>query len=118
MKTGDIIVLLLACGLLVQLFHSHWSSVNAAQLVSVHTPFETFQLSLQQAQQLRVKGTLGDSQLQIADGRIRFLSTPCRLKYCVHSGWLQHAGEFAACLPNGVSIAVQGQDAMYDAINF
>ena len=69
----------------------------------------------------RVPGSLGISEVEVRDGRVRFVSSPCRGKQCVHSGWAQRGGEFVACLPNRVSFTVLGAGAhgdYYDSISF
>lgn len=73
---------------------------------------------LTEDRQLRIGGRLGDSVIEIHDGKAHFAASPCTSKVCVHSGWLRESGEFAACLPNGVSIAVAGGQRRFDAINF
>ena len=53
--------------------------------------------------------------VQVENGRIRFASSDCPDRVCVHSGWLSTAGQTAACVPAGVSIRVTG-DAPVDMI--
>ncbi len=65
-----------------------------------------------------ISGPLGTTRLQIKGGRIRFVSSPCTGKQCIHAGWLSRAGDFAACLPNRISLTVLGQMMEYDSINF
>jgi len=65
-----------------------------------------------------VDGELGQSRIEIADGRVRFIHSPCSSQYCVRSGWHEHSGGLAACLPNKVSLHLSGAGKLYDAINF
>ena len=65
-----------------------------------------------------VEGPLGQSQIEVKNGRIRFIRSPCTNKQCIHSGWLNQNGDFAACLPNHVSISLRGPDPRFDTINF
>ena len=67
---------------------------------------------------LHVHGPLGDSVIEISKGRARFFSSPCAGQTCVHSGWLQAAGDMTACLPNRISLQVVGIQPRFDAINF
>lgn len=76
------------------------------------------QLSLRHDRRLAVPGPLGDSVLEVQAGRMRFQSSPCQGKQCIHSGWLSRAGDFAACLPNRVSVALVSAAVRYDAINY
>ncbi len=67
---------------------------------------------------IEIEGSRGKSMLEVSDGAIRFVDSPCRTKRCVHAGWLKLSGEFAACLPNQVSILIAGDKRRFDAINF
>ena len=67
---------------------------------------------------LRKESMLGDSILEVEAGRIRFHASPCRGQQCIHSGWLSRAGDFAACLPNRVSVALVSAGTRYDAISY
>ena len=47
------------------------------------------------------------------DGSIAFVKSDCPDKVCIHAGRLRTAGQFAACLPNGIVmkiVPVKGQD--------
>ena len=113
--------LLLACLLAVQpwLYWHYWRDQGAADsLVITALGQAPRHVSLQHDQLLNVHGPLGDSELEIQNGRVRFRASPCRGKQCIHSGWLSRAGDFAACLPNRVSVTLIGEAARYDAINY
>ena len=68
--------------------------------------------------EVEVQGRMGPSRLLVQDGRVRFTTSPCRNKQCIHSGWLAHEGDFAACLPNGVAVEVLARERGLDAINY
>ena len=69
--------------------------------------------------ELTVDGRLGLSRLKVENGQVRFATSPCRNQVCVHSGWLSHSGDAAACLPNRVSIVLSGDgSAGVDAMSF
>jgi len=75
-------------------------------------------LDLERPTRLTVDGPLGQTVLEVAEGRVRFLSSPCRGQLCVHAGWLSQGGAFVACLPNGVAVRIAARSERYDAINF
>ncbi len=75
-------------------------------------------LALDHAQRIEIGGRLGASVLEVAQGRARFVDSPCPGKLCVHAGWLRHTGESSFCLPNGVGLRITGLHEVYDAINF
>ncbi len=112
--------------LLVLLYTLFWSESRAgfpgdgrAEAARIATADgREFTLPLDHDQILELAGPLGTTVLEIRDGAVRFLSSPCRGKLCIHAGWLRHGGEFAACLPNRISVAVVGPRTLYDSINF
>ncbi|MBI1423536.1 MAG: hypothetical protein GC149_08735 [Gammaproteobacteria bacterium] len=75
-------------------------------------------IRLDHDQTLHIHGKLGDSVLQVHDGKIRFIQSPCATKFCIHSGWLKFDGDVMACLPNGVYVEVFGGEKKFDSINF
>jgi hypothetical protein len=46
--------------------------------------------------------------IKIEDGAIAFLESDCPDQVCVHSGFLHRPGQWAACLPNRVSVTILG----------
>lgn len=118
MTRADRLVIAAACLLLGALYARFWGPSEPATGLEVRAADGSLQqLELDQARELRVAGRYGESLIQIDHGRARFLSSPCHGKLCVHYGWLQHSGETAACLPNGVLITLTGGERRYDAIN-
>ena len=116
---GDKIVLVLAGCLVVSLYWLIWTGHDEADLVQLRVADATpEQISLHLDRTVTVAGKLGDSVLEVRDGRIRFLSSPCPNQICVHAGWLANAGDVAACLPNQVSLQVLGNQGFFDSINF
>ena len=75
------------------------------------------QIGLDIPRHLVIRGRLGDSVIEIAQGKIRFTASPCQGKQCIHAGWLSVKGDFAACLPNQVSIQLDGE-TKFDALAY
>lgn len=46
---------------------------------------------------------------EVCDLAVSFKSSDCPDKVCVNSGWLSQAGDFAACLPNRLSLRISGE---------
>ena len=76
------------------------------------------QFPLDQSREVRVAGPLGTTVIEIDHGRARVVSSPCRQKICIRSGWLKSAGDTTACVPNRVSATLLGRDARFDAVSF
>ncbi|MGD8484727.1 MAG: NusG domain II-containing protein [Thioalkalispiraceae bacterium] len=122
MTLADRVLYLLSLLLLPLVFWFFWQPVSQALQADIYLNGQYQQrVSLAHDRVLQIHGDQGDSVLQIKDGKIRFTDSPCTLKRCVHSGWLSHSGEFAACVPNKVSVALLGTTSAsrhYDTINF
>jgi len=116
---GDGVVIGVAVALLLAVFITLWQPEgHGAEAVVYLNGNRWARLNLFQNQDIKVPGPLGISQLQVRDGKIRFVDSPCPTKLCVHAGWLSQGGESATCLPNHVSVQVLGDDPRFDTINF
>lgn len=59
-------------------------------------------------QYIDVDGQIGVSILEIdSEKGIRFVESPCRDKLCMGFGWVYDEEDFAACLPNGITVTVE-----------
>lgn len=124
MKAADLILSLCAVMLLAFLYYNFWGIgkgpvTNRSGTQAIITDYQGHRqiLPLNRDIALTVTGPRGDSHIEIKQGEIRFTSSPCPGKQCIHRGWLKNAGEFNACLPNGISILIPDNNT-YDSINF
>jgi len=69
---------------------------------------EVERLPLSQNRVVHVTGPIGETEVEIRDGKARVLKSPCNRKLCIKSGYIQYADRFAACLPNRVVVRVLG----------
>jgi len=117
-RPGDVLVLVLAAGIVGASYAMFWGprAEGDTALISVgHAPVA--EVSLLEDRTFPVEGLIGDSILQVENGRIRFIESPCPGRYCIHMGWINRTGEVAACLPNGVVVEIRGGHREFDAIN-
>lgn len=83
----------------------------------VTTPDGTFTLALDSGTMRELTGRDGIRVvLRVQDGKIRFDSSGCPDKLCVHTGWLSRSGQSAACLPAGIAVRIEGGDSPIDAV--
>ena len=54
--------------------------------------------------------------IRVQGNRVRFESSGCPDQVCVHSGWLDKAGQSAACVPAGIALRVSGGSGGVDAV--
>ncbi len=119
LNRGDAVIWLLAAILLVGLYAVFWRvDGHGAEAVVLVNGKRWARLDLFQDQNLDVPGPLGHSHIQVRDGRVRFVNSPCPNKLCIHTGWLSQGGEVAICLPNKVSLQILASDPRFDTINF
>ncbi len=118
MTRADYLIVLFAALLLPYLYVSQWSSSEVGTTAAIMNGDKTIAVSLAHDHTLTIDGALGPTIIKIEAGKIRFATSPCLGKQCIHSGWLQQTGEFAACLPNRISVAVLGDAPRFDSINF
>ncbi|MDR2398395.1 MAG: NusG domain II-containing protein, partial [Spirochaetaceae bacterium] len=49
---------------------------------------------------IAVPGPLGETVVQVEDGKARILASPCKNQTCVAAGAVHGRGQWVACLPN------------------
>lgn len=117
---ADWIVVALAIAMLLGLYVKFWGPHSVfVETVQLNIPGQAIQnLSLRENKILAVEGPLGITTIEVRDGKVRFVDSPCPGKQCVHAGWLSADGDFAACIPNHISLLVAGSDFTVDTVNF
>lgn len=104
--------------IVVFLFNTLWHGEHATKLCIRQGNIIYATLSLDQERTLDINGPLGISRIAIHKGQARFERSPCLNQYCVHQGWLKHAGQVALCLPNHLSLELLGSERPYDSLSY
>lgn len=118
-RPADAVVVALAALLVGAAWATLWDGGGPAEHAHVSAPgAPALRLALAEDTTVEVRGRRGDSRLEVRDGRVRFVDSPCVGRLCVHAGWLSRSGQVAACLPNGVVVEVTGGDREFDAIAY
>jgi hypothetical protein len=118
MTLADRLLLVLVVTGLGLLFYITWQPSTRATRVEIMTPAGTKIVSLLNDKKLTLSGAIGASEIQIEKHRVRFVSSPCKTKFCIHQGWAEHSGEMRVCLPNKVSLRLLGQATVFDSETF
>lgn len=58
---------------------------------------------------MKVNGMLGETEVEVAEDKVRIISSPCPDKDCVNQGWIKKPGQVLVCLPNRVVIKIEGE---------
>lgn len=103
-----LVLLVTAAGvLLIALRHSGSNAATAEIRVNTRI-MKTLDLSeVSEPYEISVEGNF-PVVLEVSKEGVRFVSSQCPDKLCVHSGLIE-ANESAACLPAGVSVTVKGE---------
>ncbi|MCD6081434.1 NusG domain II-containing protein [candidate division WOR-3 bacterium] len=78
-------------------------------------PYYRFYLNKNQI--IKVDGPLGSSYVEVKDGRVRMLQSPCPLKLCMKQGWVDKPGSVIICVPNRIVIELKGKPRV-DAVTY
>lgn len=71
---------------------------------------------LEPYQLVELVGPLGISTVEIKEGKVRMLSSPCPDHICMGMGWMGNHGQTIACVPNRIIIKVISAKQSLDAI--
>lgn len=116
---GDYLVFALVAAVLTGSYWLFWGGWARAGLAEITIHGKHWRnVELFQEQIIHVPGKLGDSILEVRDGRIRFIHSPCTQKLCIQQGWLELGGASATCLPNEVNVQVLSDNPSFDSMNF
>ena len=115
---GDWLVILAGLMAVIFMFQQFWRFEQASKLKIRQGNQTIGTYDLNQTRELHIHGTVGDSLISIAQGKVRFKQSPCNNQYCVHQGWLSRAGQVAICLPNQISLQLIGAKSSYDSLNY
>lgn len=92
-----------------------------AQLIVSSGADILFVAPLKQDQQIDLSGPLGITKLQVKDGAVRVLSSPCPQKICIGMGKARYSGDLLACVPNRLVMRIEGdgsaRESGYDLLS-
>ena len=115
---GDWLIMAASLVAVIVMFQIFWSFAPASQLKIRQSDKIIGSYDLNQTRELKITGPMGESLISIKQGKVRFKQAPCNNQYCVHQGWLSHAGQVAICLPNQISLQLMGAKSSYDSLNY
>lgn len=58
---------------------------------------------------IKVNGPLGETEVEVAEDKVRINSSPCPDKNCINQGWIEKPGQVLVCLPNRVVVKIEGK---------
>lgn len=77
-----------------------------------------FSLSGDTIEEVIIPVSGGDAIIQYGEGKARFspLSRHCPDGICWRTGWIRRSGESAVCLPNHMTLSIEGGETDIDSI--
>jgi len=124
MRKGDriVILILLFITLFVagQYMYSHLNKVLKKEVVIRSDGKLIKRIALNDATKMTftVKSNEGFLIVQINNERVRVIKSTCRDKLCMKQGWIDKPGESIVCLPNRISITIQGEKNGVDSVTY
>ncbi len=115
LKIGDYLLIIIFFSLIAILILPNNSSQDELQIKLIVENKE-YRYNISDSQTLTVTGKLGETVIEIKDGKIRFVSSPCPHKHCVKTGFIENKNEGIICLPNKVSVFIISGENKYDTV--
>ncbi|AHC16810.1 NusG domain II-containing protein [Salinispira pacifica] len=105
LRPGDFLIALVYAGLFGLFLVISLQSFGEAGSLLIQSAGDEYRYDLETPRILEYRGPIGSTVVELdGNGRARFQSSDCRDQICVHAGWLENGGDWAACLPNRVII--------------
>ncbi len=60
--------------------------------------------------EMKIEGLRGHVELRVKNGAAQILNATCKHKTCMKLGRISHTGESLVCIPNGLKIAIEGEN--------
>jgi len=106
----DLVIILLAAGLTGFSAYTAYIKPQAVSRVTIRGQQREWSFPLGAEETVNVPGPLGTTVVRINKGSAWVESSPCNNQSCVAQGHLKQQGAWAACLPNGVFLLIEGSD--------
>lgn len=71
-----------------------------------------YRFNLNKDNRIICHGPVGETVIQIKDGKARVLRSDCPNQICVKSGVIDKAGQIVVCIPNKVILKIEGDRRM------
>jgi len=110
LKIGDYLIVVL---LLVLAVISGWTRFNhktGTQAVVYSDGIKQAVLPLHLDRRIHVQGPLGLSVIEVSEGAVHMVSSPCPHQICVKMGRIMKSESIIVCVPNRIFIRIEGND--------
>ena len=119
LRALDIVAVVISVGVAAAITRWVLSARHGRPIFRVTAADATWLLRPEIDQVVEVTGPLGVNRVVVAGGRVAIESAPCKNQICVKTGRVARPGQWIACLPNRVFVAVEaGGQAEVDAYSY
>lgn len=119
LRWGDFLALIIAAAVVFFLAAGAYGDAGGAPMVLLESDEGSWIYPLDEDRVVPVHGLHGDTVVEIHEGMVDVIDSPCRDKICVFAQPLTTPGDWTACLPNNVFIQIQGDGkGEFDDISF
>lgn len=66
---------------------------------------------------IKVAGPLGETEVEVAENKVRINESPCPDKDCIYQGWIEKPGQVLVCLPNRVVVKIEGKNQITNDVD-
>ena len=109
LRLFDFLIFFIFAAIVFFSFEKVFGSRTAKKTLIVQIKEKKYAYSLEKELHLEFEGLIGKSHITVSDGKAWFEDSPCSNKVCVEAGKISEANQWAACLPNGIIIYIEGQ---------
>ena len=105
-KAADWGIVTAALSLLIASFVFAYSSGDESAELNIKNEKNIWVYPLDAADTISIPGPLGETIVEIGEGRAQIIFSPCKNQSCVTMGQVYLPGQWSACLPNKVLLYV------------
>ena len=118
-KPLDILVFCVALVVIGLIAAKVYIAGTGKSVIHVKSSSQEWIFPLEKPRIFSVEGPLGETTLEIKNGSLRVIASPCQEKICIKTGSISRPGHWIACLPNNIFITIKGKgEKQIDAFSF
>lgn len=109
-KVFDFVILIIFLASILFAASLIFSKKSDSKTLIVQTHEGKFAYAMDGSTRLEFTGLIGKSHIAVEDGKAWFEDSSCENKICVEAGKISRPNQWAACLPNGIIIYIEGHE--------
>ncbi len=119
LKSFDILITIIAL-IIILLFALETLGINKnSSFVKIEVEGVEYRYPLDKEITEYIEGNLGETTIEIKDGRAGITKSPCKNQTCIKMGLISKVGQSSACLPNRIILTIDGEkDDDIDALSY